>query len=97
MAYGQDEGDSPALRRREPKGRGEAIPGSKGVDLGERSPLPDFPLLRQAKPEYGREVAFDGGRSRGMAADDMRAMFFVYLTVIAAGLVGFTLLGLLQR
>jgi hypothetical protein len=32
-----------------------------------------------------------------MAADDMRAMFFLYLTLIAAGLVGFTLLGLLQR
>jgi hypothetical protein len=32
-----------------------------------------------------------------MAADDMRAMFFVYLILIAAGLFGFTLLGLLQR
>jgi len=27
----------------------------------------------------------------------MRTMFVIYLVVIAAGLVGFTLLGLLQR
>ena len=32
-----------------------------------------------------------------MSADDMRAMFLIYLTVIVAGLVGFTLVGLLQR
>jgi hypothetical protein len=32
-----------------------------------------------------------------MSADDMRTMFFVYLTLIVAGLIGFTLVGLLQR
>ena len=32
-----------------------------------------------------------------MPADIMRVMFFLYLALIAAGLVGFTLLGLLQR
>jgi hypothetical protein len=32
-----------------------------------------------------------------MSADEMRAMFFIYLAVIALGLAGFTLLGLLQR
>jgi len=32
-----------------------------------------------------------------MSADTMRAMFVIYLTLIVAGLIGFTLLGLLQR
>jgi len=32
-----------------------------------------------------------------MPAGDMRAMFIVYLVLIVAGLVGFTLIGLLQR
>jgi hypothetical protein len=32
-----------------------------------------------------------------MSADIMRTMFMIYLVLIAAGLVGFTLLGLLQR
>lgn len=32
-----------------------------------------------------------------MCASTMRAMFVIYLALIAAGLVGFTLLGLLQR
>jgi hypothetical protein len=32
-----------------------------------------------------------------MSASTMRAMFMIYLVLIAAGLVGFTLLGLLQR
>jgi len=36
-------------------------------------------------------------RSAGMSADIMRTMFMIYLALIAAGLVGFTLLGLLQR
>jgi hypothetical protein len=32
-----------------------------------------------------------------MSADIMRAMFIIYLALIVAGLVGFTLIGLLQR
>jgi hypothetical protein len=32
-----------------------------------------------------------------MSADTMRTMFMIYLALIVAGLVGFTLLGLLQR
>jgi hypothetical protein len=32
-----------------------------------------------------------------MSADIMRVMFVIYLALIAAGLVGFTLIGLLQR
>jgi len=32
-----------------------------------------------------------------MSANTMRTMFTIYLVLIAAGLVGFTLLGLLQR
>jgi hypothetical protein len=32
-----------------------------------------------------------------MSADDMRAMFVIYLVLIVAGLIGFTLIGLLQR
>jgi len=38
-----------------------------------------------------------GSRLAGMSASVMRTMFLIYLVVIAAGLVGFTLLGLLQR
>jgi hypothetical protein len=41
---------------------------------------------------------FNRRRFPGMSsADAMRTMFLIYLTVIAAGLVGFTLVGLLDR
>jgi hypothetical protein len=55
------------------------------------------PGFLEGKPEIGRDPAFAGGSVAGMSAVDMRAMFFIYVVVIAAGLVGFTLLGLLQR
>ena len=32
-----------------------------------------------------------------MSSRDMRAMFYLYLTLIAIGLAGFTLVGLLER
>lgn len=32
-----------------------------------------------------------------MSASTMRVMFVIYMTLIVAGLIGFTLLGLLQR
>jgi hypothetical protein len=64
-----------------------------GSIWGIGSPRESVPRPQNGKPKYGR-----GRRAlRGYAADEMRAMFLIYLTLIAVGLAGFTLVGLLQR
>jgi len=62
-----------------------------GVDLGGR-----FAAITCSRVTK-RQTENWNSRSAGMSADIMRTMFMIYLALIAAGLVGFTLLGLLQR
>jgi hypothetical protein len=72
-------------------GEDRAIPGSLGVDLGGSVRRTTFSRLTKRQTENWNEL------TTGMSADIMRAMFIIYLALIAVGLVGFTLIGLLQR
>jgi hypothetical protein len=74
----------PALRKGKPKS-GETSIGSSSIAAWRV-------CARRARGFVDVEVL-----ARGYVCGDMRTMFFLYLVVIAAGLVGFTLLGLLQR
>jgi len=65
-----------------------------GVDLGGSVRRTEFfPSSKKAN----RNLEEKSGRFAGMTAADMRAMFFIYLALIVAGLLGFTLIGLLER
>src|ERR1044071_4925264 len=68
-----------------------AIPGIVGVDLGGRF------ASRRGSRSTERHTGNWNAFFAGMSAGDMRAMFTIYLALIVAGLVGFTLIGLLPR
>jgi len=60
--------------------------------LGVGSPVTHVPVRPKGKLKTGT-TAPRVCRARA----NMRAMFLIYLTLIVAGLVGFTLIGVLQR